>query len=165
VRLYPDRVGKLALSQTGGPDTARAEKNERTLRRLRFMPAFVLRYLMKMGMRKAASRFQDDQEFWTTYMVNAVGGIRKTSFINFYKRSVDFDRNYKFSVTDLPDAASRVLLLDSDDDLIADQDFPESLKVLYPGATVYTFEDTGHLASILKPDEYAGVVRAFLKRS
>jgi len=165
IRKHPERIGKLVLSHTGGPDAARADKNLRILRKIQFMPAAILRYLMKIGMRRASSRFQEDQEFWTKYLVEGVRQIQKVSFVNFYKRAVDYDRNYRFTPSDLPDAASRVLLLDSDDDPLAGPEVQKSLRALYPGAKVHTFEDTGHLASILKPGEYAEAVRTFLSES
>ena len=58
--------------------------------------------------------------------------------------------------------SGRVLIVEADDDPIVKSGSRDTLKSLYPGAAVHTFEDTGHMAALLRPVEYAEVIREFL---
>jgi hypothetical protein len=55
------------------------------------------------------------------------------------------------------------LILEGDNDPVAEVPAREALKAIYPGAKVHTFHGSGHVASIAKLPEYTGVIKAFLE--
>ena len=63
---------------------------------------------------------------------------------------------------DLNDWPRRILILEGDDDSIAEALAREALKAFRPQAGVHTFRGTGHVASIAKLDEYGSVIKRFL---
>jgi pimeloyl-ACP methyl ester carboxylesterase len=162
-RREPTCVRKLILSHTGSPDRARGRRNKIIFRIAALIPWPVLRYVLRKGMSKTARRFEADRGFWNSYLTSVVDtGIDRKMFISFCRRAVDLDLNFVFKPQDLPNAAERVLIVESDNDPVVKESSKYSLNSLYSGAPVHTFHGTGHLASLLQPAEYAEVVRDYL---
>lgn len=162
VRKYPERVSKLILSHTGGPKPERAEKNKNAVGMLKALPMPVLRWMLRKSTQKELVAAPEQRVFWVAYSDEMVARLRKEDLISRLEVAVDFDRSSNFTPDELAGWDGRILILEGDNDPIADALAREQLKSLHPQAQVYTFHGSGHVASIARLDEYVGVIKKFL---
>ena len=165
VRRYPDRVSKLILSHTGAPELKRAEKNRRFIRVLRLLPMGVIRAMLRLATRKSLQDAPAQRAFWEVYSDEMIARLSKNDLIARYQIAVDLDAAYRFTPNDLKDWPGRILILEGDNDSIAEAPAREALKAIHPQARVHTFRGTGHVASIAKLDEYVSAIKRFLRES
>jgi pimeloyl-ACP methyl ester carboxylesterase len=163
VRRYPQRVMSLVLSHTGGPRPDRAATNRRFIALLRLLPMGLLRLMLKGATRKSLKDAPEQIPFWEAYSHEMIARLSKADLIGRYQVAVDFDAHAAFAPDDLKDWPGRILILEGDNDPIAEAPAREALKALHPQASVYTFHGSGHVASIAKVDEYVAVIKRFLR--
>jgi pimeloyl-ACP methyl ester carboxylesterase len=167
VRRYPERVRNLVLSHTGGPRAERAWKNRNFVRVLRLLPMVMVRSLLWAATRKSLEGAPEQRGFWEAYSNEVIVRLKKADLISRYDVVIDFDESANFMPDDLKDWPGRILILEGDNDPIAEAPEREnaaSLKAAHPQAQVHTFHGTGHVASIARVDEYVGVIKDFLRK-
>ena len=162
VRRYPQRVLSLVLSHSGGPQPNRAATNRKFIALLRLLPMSLLRLMLKGATRKSLKDAPEQIPFWTAYTNEMIARLRKADLISRYQVAVDFDATSAFTPDDLKDWPGRILILEGDNDPIAEAPARAALKALHPQARVHTFQGSGHVASIAKLDEYVAVIKRFL---
>jgi pimeloyl-ACP methyl ester carboxylesterase len=162
VRRYPQRVLSLVLSHTGGPKPDRAATNRRFMTLLRLLPMRLLRIMLKGATRKSLRDAPAQIPFWTAYSDEMIARTSKADLIGRYQVAIDFDVSSAFTPNDLNDWPGRILILEGDNDPIAEAPAREALKVLHPQARLHTFHGSGHVASIARLDEYVAVIEGFL---
>jgi maspardin len=162
VRQYPDRVGTLILSHTGVPRPDRAAKNRRFVTIVRLLPMDLLRTMLRLSTRKSLVDAPMQRAFWQAYSNEVIDQITKADLISRYRVAIDFDVSCAFAPEDLKGWPGRILILEGDNDPVAESQAREALGALYPQARVHTFHGSGHVASIAKLDEYVAVIRGFL---
>jgi lipase len=162
VRRYPQRVLSLVLSHTGGPKPDRAATNRRMIALLRLLPISWLRALLKGATRKSLKDAPDHISFWEAYSNEMIARLSKADLISRYQAAADFDTQSAFTPDDLKDWPGLCLILEGDNDPIAEAPARATLKALHPQARVHTFHGSGHVASIAKVDEYVAVIKRFL---
>jgi pimeloyl-ACP methyl ester carboxylesterase len=162
VRRYPQRVLSLVLSHTGGPRPERAAANRRFIVLLRLLPMSLLRLMLTSATRKSLKDAPEQLPFWAAYSNEMMARLRKADLISRYQVAVDFDATSAFTPDDLKDWPGRILILEGDNDPLAEAPAREALKALHPQARVHTFQGSGHVASIAKLDEYVAVIKQFL---
>ena len=162
VHQYPNRVDRLILSHTGVPRPDRAVKNRRFLAILRLLPMRLLRTMLRLSTRKSMAGAPMQRAFWEAYSNEKIALITKADLISRYQVAVDFDVSCAFAPEDLRDRPGQILILEGDNDPVAESQAREALRALYPEARVHTFHGSGHVASIAKLDEYVAVIRHFL---
>jgi pimeloyl-ACP methyl ester carboxylesterase len=165
VRHYPGMVRNLILSHTGAPDPERVEKNKKFISLMRWLPMGLLRAMLRLATRKSLEDAGEQRDFWTKYSNEITARLSRQDLISRYQVAVDFDASSSFSPEDLNDWQGRILILEGDNDPIAETAAREALKATYPQATVHTFHGSGHVASIAKLPEYTAVLRAFLQEN
>ena len=163
VRRYPQRVASLVLSHTGGPKIDRAAANRRVIALLRLLPMNVLRFMLKGATRKSLKDAPEQLPFWEAYSNEMIARLSKADLIGRYQAATDFDASSAFTPDDLTDWSGRILILEGDNDPIAEAPARAALKALHPRASVHTFHGSGHVASIAKLDEYVAVIKHFLR--
>jgi pimeloyl-ACP methyl ester carboxylesterase len=163
VRRHPQRVNRLVLSHTGGPRPERAGKNRTFTRVLRLLPMSMVRSLLWSATRKSLEGAPEQRPFWEAYSKEIVDRLKKPDLIARYAVAIDFDATSNFTPDDLTDWPGRILILEGDNDPIADVLERDLLKHYHPQAQVHTFHGTGHVASIAKVDEYVTVIKRFLR--
>ena len=163
VRSYPHKVMSLVLSHTGGPRPDRAAANRRFITLLRLLPMSLLRFMLKDATRKSLRDAPEQIPFWEAYSNDMIARVSKGDLISRYQVAVDFDAHAAFAPDDLKDWPGRILILEGDNDPIAEAPAREALKTLHPQASVHTFHGSGHVASIAKVDEYVAVIKRFLQ--
>jgi pimeloyl-ACP methyl ester carboxylesterase len=162
VRQYPDRVGTLILSHTGVPRPDRAAKSQRFVTILRLLPMSLMRTMLSLSTRRSLADTPEQRAFWQTYSNEVIDQITKADLISRYCVAVDFDVSCAFAPDDLKGWPGRILILEGDNDPIAESGEREALRALYRQARVHTFHGSGHMASIAKLDEYVAVIEGFL---
>jgi pimeloyl-ACP methyl ester carboxylesterase len=165
VRRYPRRVARLVLSHTGGPKAERAAKNRTFISLLRLLPMGLLRAMLRAATRKSLQDAPEHIPFWVAYSNEMIARLTKADLISRYQVAIDFDATSTFTPGDLQDWPGRILILEGDNDPIAEAPAREALKALHPQARVHTFHGSGHVASIAKLDEYVAVVKSFLRET
>jgi len=162
VRRYPNKVDNLILSHTGGPKPERTKKNQRFIAVLRFLPMGMLRAMLRLATRKSLEDAPEQRAFWETYSEEMIARLAKADLIARYQIAVDFDATSRFTPNDLTDWSGRILILEGDNDPVAEAPAREALKAFHPQAQVHTFRGTGHVASIAQLGEYVSVIKRFL---
>jgi pimeloyl-ACP methyl ester carboxylesterase len=162
VRRCPQRVANLVLSHTGGPEAERAVKNRKFIGILRWMPMPMLRSLLRLSTRKALQAAPERIPFWEAYSDELIDRLSRDHLLGRYLVAIDFDATSSFTPGDLEGWPGRILILEGDDDPVADASARQLLKTLHPQAQVHTFHGSGHVASIARVDEYSAVIRKFL---
>jgi pimeloyl-ACP methyl ester carboxylesterase len=156
VRRAPDRVASLVLSHTGAPDGKRRGVATAIVAA---MPQPLLRGLLKA---KLGRTLDAADPFWRRYFDRAIGEMTKADILSRVRLQAEFAGQAGWSRDDLGRWAGRVLLLEGEDDPLFPPAARARLRALYPTAEVHRFQDTGHAAAVLKPEEYADVVTRFL---
>lgn len=162
VRAYPERVRRLVLSHTGGPRPDRARANRRAVTLFGLLPMRVLRFMLRGATRRSLRDAPEHIAFWEAYSDEMITRLTKADLINRYRLAADFDATSNFTPDDLKDWSGRVLILEGDNDPIAEAAARASLRQLYPQAQVHVFHGSGHVASIAQLDEYTAVITRFL---
>lgn len=164
-RRYPERVARLVLSHTGGPKPERAAQSRRVVALFGLLPMGLLRALLRAATRKSLQAAPEHRAFWVAYSEEMIQHLTKADLIARYRLAVDFDATSTFTPDDLKDWPGRILILEGDDDPVAEAPARAALKALHPQARVHTFHGTGHVASIARLDEYVAVIRQFLREA
>lgn len=157
---HPDRVSRLILADTSVPRAARAATNRRAARIFAVLPSGLVCWLLR-GLGGKAMKGVDPTGFWTRYTAEVVAGLGAEDLAARYRAAADFDAG---PVLDGKALVERTLLLESDDDPIVRREAAAALRRAFPGAALHVFKGGGHAPSILRPDEYAQVIAAFLAR-
>lgn len=164
-RRYPERVARLVLSHTGGPKPERAAQSRRVVALFRLLPMGLLRVMLRAATRKSLQAAPEYSAFWVAYSEEMIQHLTKADLIARYRLALDFDATSAFAPDDLMGWPGRILILEGDDDPVAEAPARAALKALHPQASVHTFHGTGHVASIAKLDEYVAVIRRFLREA
>lgn len=163
VRQCPNRVDRLILSHTGVPRPDRAGKNRRFLALLHLLPTRLLRAMLRLSTRRSFADAPMQRAFWEGYSNEVIAQITKADLLSRYRVAIDFDLSGAFAPEDLKGWPGRILILEGDNDPVAESRARKALRALYPQASVHTFRGSGHVASIARPDEYAAVIADFLR--
>lgn len=163
VRRHPDRIKRLILSHTLLPDPESWRESERSFRMFDLLPAVLLRALIRRSLGRLAPEDDEDSVFMRAYVAEVfMTRLTKQDITALYHRAMDYGLNYTFTPEDLAGWPGAVMIIMDEDDPSTPEPVREAFKKLYPEAEVHIFQGTGHLTSVLKPDEYYGLVRGFL---
>jgi pimeloyl-ACP methyl ester carboxylesterase len=170
IRRHPDRLRSLVLSHTFvlTPKYAKplwiTGKLFSTLPRGVFVPLLKLR-LNKILLSKLRKTGHPEHQFWRAYLNEAIASdLLKEVFIHQNNCLLECMQQPQFSSADLKDWQGKILIIESDDDVISATD-RERLRNTYPQAEVHTFHGAGHASSILKRAEVVSVIRRFLQKA
>jgi pimeloyl-ACP methyl ester carboxylesterase len=165
VRRHPDRAATLILSHTLLPDREASARTAGSVRWMRWLPAAVLRALMKRQLGKLFPANQQPEVALSRALLADVVDHRLTKgqIVSLVMRLVDLGMNYSFTPDDLRAWPGRVLLLMADDDPATPPRLRQAMAAMYPRAPVRIFSGGGHLTSLLKQGEYFAAVDDFLK--
>ncbi len=163
VRRFPERVDKLVIAHTGVPEKERAGKNRRLNFLLSLMPMSWLRNLLSQATHKSLEDAPQVLPFWEPYTQEILNRLTKADILARYQVAADYDATCAFTPQDLRDWPGKILILEGDNDAVADEADRRALKALYPQARVHTFHGTGHIAAMANFAEYIGVIKDFLR--
>src|SRR5215207_4881073 len=147
VRRHPERVRSLILANTLVPPRRLLWPAKIFLALLPLVPLGWLRALRERTLARAFSGVPsvppEDQVFWRDYQHGLVSCLSKAELRAMYWLGIDLMESFRFAPDDLASWPGRVLILESDEDLLPLEQRAE-LRWCYPQARVHTFRGAGH---------------------
>jgi pimeloyl-ACP methyl ester carboxylesterase len=163
VRRHPDRVSELILSNTGVPLQRLARAVRLTYGIAKAIPWKSTSRLLVKPMLKTVNQSVVDREFWIGYLDELFSRrLTKADILSNMLIQCAYHSLFHFTPQDLKDWNGRVLIVESDSDIIGPRR-RELLRKTYPGAKVHTFHDAGHAPMFTQFDKYLQVVKDFLE--
>jgi pimeloyl-ACP methyl ester carboxylesterase len=167
VRRHPERVQTLILANTGVPPRRLLWPANIFLMLLPFVPLAWLRALRERTLVRAFSGVPsvppEDQAFWRDYQHGLISRLTKTDLQDMYRLGLDLVERFRFTPGDLASWPGRILILESDQDLVTPEQRAE-LRRCYPRAEVHTFQGAGHTPWMSHKKEYLSVINEFLNQ-
>ncbi len=103
-----------------------------------------------------------DKQFWTGYLDELFSSrLTKADVQSNIRIQHEYHRRFHFTPEDLKGWPGRVLIAESDTDIIGPRR-RQALRQAYPNAEIRTFHDAGHAPMFSRFDEYLAMVRQFL---
>jgi pimeloyl-ACP methyl ester carboxylesterase len=165
VRRHPERVRTLILANTLVPPRSLLWLSKDFVALLPLVPAGLLRALRERTLARAFSGVpsvpQVDQVFWRDYQHGLVSRLSKAELLSMYRVGIDLIERFRFAPDDLASWPGRVLILESDEDILTPEQRAE-LRRCYPRAVVHTFRGAGHTPWMSHKKEYLSVINEFL---
>jgi pimeloyl-ACP methyl ester carboxylesterase len=165
VRRHPERVKTLILANTAVPPRRLLWLARVFLALLPLVPVGWLRALRERTLARAFSGVpsvpEEDQVFWRDYQHGLVSRLTKEDLRSMGLLGIDLVRSFRFEPGDLASWPGRVLILESDEDIVTPEQRAE-LRQTYPQARVHTFRGAGHTPWMSHREEYLSIIKAFL---
>src|SRR5215203_5266407 len=165
VRRHPERVRTLILANTLVPPRSLLWLSKDFVALLPLVPAGLLRALRERTLARAFSGVPSvplvDQVFWRDYQHGLISHLTKAELLAMYLLGIDLMKSFRFAPDDLTSWPGRVLILESDEDLLRPKQRAE-LRRCYPQAQVHTFHGAGHTPWMSHKEEYLSVIKQFL---
>lgn len=159
-RRAPGRVGALVLSHTSAPQGPGAAA-AMSLRMLGLLPARAIRALLD---RRLGQMMDAADPFYHEAFRAGLARLAKRDLMARLRLAADLQSS-RFAAAELDGFSGRTLILESDDDPMIAEAARSALRDLHPGAEVHQFHGTGHLSTILRPEEYNERVIRFLREA
>ena len=157
-RRHPGRVASLVLSHTGAP--ARAKGGAAAVRVFGLFPAGLLRGILRLRLRRTLA---SADPFWMRQFDAMIDGLAKEDVLSRVQLAAEFGARFAGGGPEHPPYP--VLIVEAEDDPLFTPAKRAALHALYPAAQTHVFRGTGHAAGILRPAEYAAVLRAFIEQA
>ena len=165
VRRHPERVQTLILANTGVPPRRLLWPARIFLALLPLVPLTWLRTFRERTLARAFSGVpsvpSEDQVFWRDYQHGLISRLTKADLQDTYRLGIDLVESFRFTSGDLASWPGRVLILESDQDIVTPEQRTE-LRRCYPRAEVHTFRGAGHTPWMSHKEEYVSVINEFL---
>jgi len=164
VRRYPDRVRELILSNTGVPLGHLARPVGITYWIVKAMPWRLTSRLLRKPLLGTIDQSGTDHAFWADYLDELFASrLTKADVLSNIRVQYDYHRRFHFTPEDLKNWPGRVLIAESDSDVIGPRR-RQALRETYPCARVHTFHNAGHAPMFTRYGEYLEMVNSFLKQ-
>jgi pimeloyl-ACP methyl ester carboxylesterase len=165
VRRHPERVRSLILANTAVPPRWALWPARIFLAILPSVPLAWLRAHRERTLARAFSSVPsvppEDQAFWRDYQHELISRLSKAELQDMYRLGIDLLQSFRFTPGDLASWPGRVLILESDEDIVTPEQRAE-LRRTYPRGRVHTFRGAGHTPWMSHKGEYLSVINEFL---
>ena len=150
-RRFPARTRALILSHTGALDPSRARRERRSAAVAARLPLWLTRGLLKMVVRMLLRKSPQAPLFREMYF-DALDGLSREEFVSRYLLGASLEEQ------DGTAWQGPVLIVHSNDDVVARPAEQARLRTAYPAADWHEFPGAGHSAYSLDPQRYADVL-------
>src|SRR5215211_6675949 len=165
VRRHPGRVRTLILANTFVPPRRMLWPAKIFLTLSPFVPLAWQQALRERALARAFSGVRsvppEDRAFWREYQYELISRLSKAELRTIYRLGIELVERFRFTPGDLASWPGRVLILESDRDIITPEQRAE-LRRCYPRAEVHTFRGAGHAPWMSHKKEYLSVINEFL---
>jgi pimeloyl-ACP methyl ester carboxylesterase len=162
VRKYPQRISHLILSNCGVPLRSLVLSVRIFNGIFRTLPWSIFSALLPRSMSEALDPAGKDRDFWKAYFHEMLSmRVSKADMLANFRIQVDYHRRFHFTPNDLADWQGKVLIAESDTDVIGPRR-RQALRETYPNAEVHTYHNGGHTTMFARFDEYLAMVKRFL---
>jgi pimeloyl-ACP methyl ester carboxylesterase len=149
-RRFPERTRALILSHTAALDPSRAVRERRSAAIAARLPLPFTRGLLKIVVRLLLRKSPHARLFREMYF-EALDGLSRRDFVSRYLLAASLEeQNGEWH--------GPVLIVHSNDDVVARPSEQARLRAEYPGADWHEFPGAGHSAYSLDPQRYADVL-------
>ena len=150
-RRFPQRTRALILSHTGALDPARARRERRSAAVATRLPLWLTRGLLKMVVRLLLRKSPQAPLFRDMYF-EALDGLSREDLVSRYLLGASLEEQEGTAWH------GPVLIVHSNDDIVARPAEQARLRLAYPAADWHEFPGAGHSAYSLDPRRYADVL-------
>ena len=162
VRRHPGRISHLLLSNCGVPLRYLVPSLRLFNGIFRILPWSVFSALLPRSMSDVLDPDDKDRDFWKAYLDEMLSTrIAKADMLANFRIQLEYHRRYHFTPNDLAEWQGKVLIAESDTDVIGPRR-RRALRETYPNAEVHTYHNGGHATMFLCFDDYLAMVKAFL---
>lgn len=162
VRRHPERINAMVLSNTGVPLRQLIPPVWIVLIAAKVMPWSALGRLLTAPLLRVLNASETDSGFWRAYFEELFSArLSKADVVANVRQQLAYHRRFRFTPRDLADWEGRVLIAESDTDVIGPSR-RRALRQTYPKAKLYSFHNAGHAPVFSRPDEYLAMVADFL---
>lgn len=165
LRAAPERIRRIALSDTGVPRPERARRSAWSRPLVALLPAGLIRALWRLSVAAFLRPMAANRAFWRRYFNQRISAMSRAAWLSHLDVWLDFDRSQRFGPGDLAGWRGRMLIIEAERDGLFGPAEQRRLRELYPAAEVRTFADSPHCASLARMDDYIAVIDAFLRSS
>ena len=163
VRKYPQRISHLLLSNCGVPLRYLAPSVRLFNWIAQALPWSATAGILRGPLLKALDPAGKDRDFWKAYLDEMLSTrIAKADMLANFRIQLAYHRRYHFTPNDLAEWQGKVLIAESDTDVIGPRR-RRALRETYPSAEVHTYHNGGHATMFLRFDEYLAMVKGFLE--
>jgi pimeloyl-ACP methyl ester carboxylesterase len=167
VRRHPGRARSLILTNTAVPPRKALWPARAFMALLPLVPAGWLQAHRERTLARAFSGVPsvppEDRAFWRDYQHGLVSRPTKAELLAMYRLGIDLMRSFRFAPGDLASRPGRVLILESDRDIVTPKQRAK-LRQTYPKAQVHAFRGAGHAPWMSHGREYLFVINEFLNQ-
>ncbi|MCP4902241.1 MAG: alpha/beta hydrolase [bacterium] len=163
LRAYPDRVQAMVLSNTSTPIPLagwafRLVRPILALAPYRPLIAAIKPQFVRMFSPTWKHR-GEVREWIDEHFRHSFG---RADLLSLVRLAADYHGTRRFLPGDLEGWKGEVLIIESSEDTTIPARYRDALKLLYPRATVHTFQSDVHSPSITQWDQFISVIRGFL---
>jgi pimeloyl-ACP methyl ester carboxylesterase len=150
-RRFPERTRALILSHTAALDLSRARRERRSAAIAARLPLPFTRGLLKIVVRLLLRKSPQASLFREMYF-EALDGLSREDFVSRYLLAASLEEQQGTAWH------GPVLIVHSNDDVVARPSEQARLRAVYPDADWHEFPGAGHSAYSLDPQRYADVL-------
>jgi len=173
-KRHPEIVAGLVLSNTGCLDSDMGDDGRNALlqmmaglqKSIRLVQIIPMRLLRKIMLRKMEKNFilctPDERQYMTDLFRYAIDRLTRKHELNMCRLMIDLSNETDIRKSDFEYLDKKVLLLLSEDDHTFAEPVRQALIRMMPNPVVDTGISGGHLALILRIDQYIDTVKQFI---
>lgn len=168
VRRFPGKVKNLVIAHSFIIKAGLEKYLKFGLKLIRIIPGGVLRVLFKLKVKKMLfdklkKINHPEKDMWRAYYSQAIDAGSFTA-VSIHQNIAlqECTALPPFHQHDLQHWDGRIFIIDSEDDPAVSKKDRNDLKLVYPGAIVYTFKDAGHVSFITKRELVIKLINNFL---
>ena len=156
---HPDRIERVVLGNTFPPNDLLAQKNERLIKILPFLPNWLVMRVFRKSFVDNIYPAAGHSELVLAYMLEQVAGrMSKAQVTARAKAVIEPFEPPKAAALDIP-----IMIIEADNDPLVEKALREQLKITYPFAQVETLHGVGHFPYLNEPDSYLTLLEKFLQ--
>ena len=156
---HPDRIERVVLGNTFPPNDLLAQKNERLIKILPFLPNWLVMRVFRKSFVNNIYPAAEHSELVLAYMLEQVAGrMNKAQLTARAKAVIEPFEPPKAAALGIP-----IMIIEADNDPLVEKALREQLKTTYPSAQVETLHGVGHFPYLNEPDSYLTLLEKFLQ--
>lgn len=156
VSEHPEKVNKAIFANTFPPNDLILEKNKTLGSLLPFLPEWLIMNSYRDSIINSVYPASHNSELVKAFLLElSYGGMTKEQFIGRYRSVVD-----PFEAVNPNNLGIPVMIIESSNDPLVEEELRNMLKETYPSAAVFTF-NSGHFPYLNEPRQYIEIINDF----
>ena len=164
IRLHPDKIRRLVICNCSA-SSLDLYKHIPITTLIQILPKVIIKRKVKKKFKEMVGEIPEkDQAFWDAYCEELGDGcVTRKWLITIFKFFSVFGKySLHYTPNDLIKWSGKMLIINSEKDVIFNQESQLRLQKIYPKAIIHTISNAGHVPSVSHGDEFTKVIIAFL---